>query len=174
MRALFERFGWPGAGEKSFEGLDVCTVVGLMHDCAREESDERLLQLAGESGMEIIPRMRDCPMLAHGIAAGVMTRSLVGDVPRGWIEAMAWHTLGSMRMGYTGLCLFCADFTEPGRRYLTDTQRRGYWDRDSLEAVCSAVLDDRIAHWRSRGFVPDTCSLQLQDFLHSGGKMERN
>jgi HD superfamily phosphohydrolase YqeK len=56
------------------------------------------------------------------------------------LHAIRHHTLGDPGFGPIGLILFVADFCEPGRRHLSDADRRRILGESSLEAMARDVL----------------------------------
>jgi HD superfamily phosphohydrolase YqeK len=172
MRALFEQFGFPETSLLSYHGMDVSDVVGLMHDAAREYSDSELLRFASAHSLALAPEMVAVPVLSHGVVAHGLALELIGsDIPLPWLDAMDWHTTGNVKMGYIGMALFIADFIEPGRTFLDDAKRREYLGHDDMNQTASAILDDMIAHWKSKGIVPSESSSVLQKFFHDGGRI---
>lgn len=174
MSFLFDEFGPPTRGAESYEGMGVAEVVGLMHDAAREYSDERIMQYVSEHRILMPEEFSRVPVLAHGFVAHGMMQEMIGDVPSSWLSALDWHTTGNVSMGYIGMVLFVADFIEPGRRFLDDEQRKRYLSKGDLNIAASAILDDMIAHWQSKGIVPSLSSVELQRFLHDGNRIEKD
>lgn len=172
MHRLFERFGQPEDGQRSFMGMEAADFVGLMHDAAREYSDAHILRFVAERGLRLPAEMQEMPMLAHGMVAHHLALELVSEnLPPSWLTAMDWHTTGNIRMGYIGLALFIADYLEPGRVFLDDARREVYLDHDDMNGVAEAILDDTISHLRSKGINPSASSLELQGFFKAGMKI---
>lgn len=172
MGRLFGKFGLPQDVPVTYNGMDVASVVGLMHDVSREYPDAELLSYVREHGYKTTVEELEFPVLLHGMVSAGVTRELLGaSVPEAWLKAMECHTTGSIDMGYVGAALFVADYLEPTRTFLDDEKRRQYLDHDDLSQVASAVLDDMVAHWATKGITPSASSLELQKFFHGGNKI---
>ncbi|KJS17326.1 MAG: hypothetical protein VR69_05755 [Peptococcaceae bacterium BRH_c4b] len=105
-------------------------LAGLLHDCARDRSDEELLSLAGEYGINISFVESRCPLILHGPVGAALCRDRFGVDDKEVIRAVALHTTGSPEMSLLEKVVYIADKIEPGRRYdgvavLREAARRG-------------------------------------------------
>ncbi len=78
------------------------------HDALKDATDSELTALVGDAPFEV-------PML-HGPAAAVMLER-EGERRRNVLDAIRYHTVGSLDWERTGQALYMADFLEPGRRF---------------------------------------------------------
>lgn len=172
MERLFDRYGWPPEDLRTFRGLGVCSVVGLMHDAGRELSDGEILAYARSRGLPLDEEMARTPVLAHGVVGHGLTLEILGpDVPGAWLKAMDFHTTGKVGMGWIGMALFIADYLEPGRRFLDQAKRNSYLQPHDMNMVACSILSDSIAHWREKGYVRSRNSEALAAFWRRGGRM---
>jgi HD superfamily phosphohydrolase YqeK len=120
-------------------------AAGFLHDVLREAAAETLRPLVPEP-------LRDLPAGAlHGPAAAERLAA-EGVTDTHLLRAVAYHTLGHPDFDDLGKALYCADFLEPGRSYLTD-EHTSLRDRvpDDLDAVTREVARERILHLLGRG-----------------------
>jgi 2-amino-4-hydroxy-6-hydroxymethyldihydropteridine diphosphokinase len=83
--------------------------AGRLHDALRDAPESRLRALAGElPGFSVD--------MLHGPAAAAYLESH-GEIRRGLIEAVRFHTVGSSQWSRTGKALYMADYLEPGRKF---------------------------------------------------------
>ena len=121
------------------------TSVGYLHDALRDAEPETLRP-------SVPPTLRTLPgPVLHGPAAAEKLR-VDGVIDGELLEAVAWHTVGSARLGRLGRALYCADFLEPGRAFLPEwrAELRTRLPGD-LNAVTREILQARIQHVVDRG-----------------------
>ena len=123
--------------------------AALLHDVARELSDEEILRLAG-SRYELVPEERKNPVLLHGKAAAAMIARDLGIEDEEILEAAACHTTGCPGMGPIARVVFLADYIEPGRKHLDEAFRERVLHSDPAEGMI-LVLDREIAHLEGKG-----------------------
>jgi len=81
--------------------------------------------------------LRDAPLkdlMAHGPAAAARA-ARDGELDRGVLDAVRYHTVGHAAWDDVGRMLYLADFLEPGRAF----------DRDGRRALAQRVPDERDA-----------------------------
>ena len=83
--------------------------AALWHDALRD-ADE--MSLRAETG-----DLHSPAGLLHGPAAALRLEA-AGESRTGVIEAVRWHTVGSMAWDRVGRALYMADFLEPGRGFM--------------------------------------------------------
>lgn len=129
------------------------TDAGSWHDALRDADEPRLRAMTGDL-------QRPFGML-HGPAAATRLRD-EGEERIDVIEAIRWHTIGSVAWTRTGRALYMADFLEPGRSFM-QTDRRFLAERvpEAFDEVFRQVVRVRI-EWALRegkGLAPETVSL---------------
>ena len=101
---------------------DDLQAVGLGHDIARSWSEERLRsyivkhEIALYPGEEAVVDLLHAPVGAHLLK----TMGYNKDV----VQAIRYHTLGSIEMGALGFVLFASDYLDPNRTFLTEEDRK--------------------------------------------------
>lgn len=127
-------------------------ALGYLHDALREVEPEELRP-------HVPPAFSQLPgLLLHGPAAAERLR-IEGVEDGEFLNAVAFHTLGSPGLRLMGRALYAADFLEPGRDLLNEwraTLRARM--PTGLEEVVRDVLGARIAHLvdRSSTLRPET------------------
>jgi predicted HD superfamily hydrolase involved in NAD metabolism len=100
-------------------GVDVgdAELAGLLHDYARDESQESLLRLADELGVPTIPFEREHPYLLHACVGSAMARKDLPGVGEAVLSAIAVHTVGGLPMSDLDRVVYLADMIEPARTF---------------------------------------------------------
>lgn len=146
--------------------------TGIFHDAYRYMDGPELLKISEEGGVDISPEERANPMLLHGAVAALRFPSVAGECPSSWLTAIRHHTLGSVDMGIIGAALYIADYTEPGRKHITNEERTRIYTKRTLEEMVLAILyrEKQYAEEISRPMAGR--SIALAAFLEEGGRFE--
>ncbi|MBM7855688.1 putative HD superfamily hydrolase involved in NAD metabolism [Desulfohalotomaculum tongense] len=92
-------------------------LAALLHDCARDYTDEQLLQLAHRFNLKIDQIQESLPAMLHGPVGAELAKQKFGVRDEEVLQAIAVHTFGAVNMSDTAKILMLADATEPGRKY---------------------------------------------------------
>ncbi len=119
-----------------------------LHDALRDAPEEELTRWA--------PSMTGAVELRHGPASAARAKA-EGEVDRGVLDAVRYHSVGLAEWDMVGRVLYCADFLEPGREF--DVERRAeladLFPRD-VRTVLRQVASSRVRHAIKRGWsLPD-------------------
>lgn len=158
---------------KTWCNFDAARFCGLAHDMAREMDDASILSYCKENGVTLTQEEVKAPVLAHGKVSAHIAMKLCGNYPSSWMRAIEVHTTGCSDMDSLALALFCADFIEPSRRFMTDERRSYYLSSPTLQACSYRILCDMIDHWVACGFASvSSGSLAMKAHLESLGADE--
>ena len=139
-------------------GLDThkAYFAGLSHDIAKEKKDNEILNLAEKyQGHNILDEERKLPHLLHGRAAAALLNGELGIVDRDILESVTWHISGHEEMTDLDKIIYCSDYLEPGRKFLTELFRKEALS-SSLDNCVKLVLLDILKHRLSCGLKPST------------------
>jgi 2-amino-4-hydroxy-6-hydroxymethyldihydropteridine diphosphokinase len=99
---------WATALNVSHDERRAWIDAGRYHDALKDAPDAELRALVGDVAYE--------PQMLHGPAAAArMERD--GETRQGLLDAVRYHTIGSLEWDRTGRALYMADFLEPGRSF---------------------------------------------------------
>jgi len=167
LEYLFERYGTNNEIIKT-ENYDAASFLGLVHDWAREYTQNQLYDFCRKENIKLDEDEKRVIVLSHGLVASSIARERCLSVPESWLKAIDEHTCGSVDMGYLGLALFVADFTEENRSFLTKEDREKFHSYKSLNEVGNSVLLSMMNHWQSKGIVPSLKSRELKKYWNDG------
>jgi HD superfamily phosphohydrolase YqeK len=175
VKACIERIiGQYGEGGSIMRhgSLDAPCFLGLMHDSSREDSFESVLETCRKAGFELNSYELANPVLNHGYVASYKAGLYCPDVPISWCKAIECHTLGSMDMGYLGAALYCADYLEEGRPFLTQDQRASFFrEAQDLHQLFEKVFYARLEHSRSKYNTASPNQLAIEAALARGERL---
>lgn len=111
-------------------------LAGLLHDLARELSEEQLLLIAQQHQLKI-PKN---PILLHGEIGRILTQEHLAINDPDILNAIANHTLGRKEMGLLEKIIFIADFIEPERNFTEAKKIRETAKIDLNKAVAQKAV----------------------------------
>lgn len=99
-------------------GADVekAQFAGLVHDVCKDETKDRLLQMAGDFAIILTKSERLCPKLWHAIVGAAYVRKyLTGDIEI--IDAVRYHTTAKADMSLLEKVVYVADCISADRDF---------------------------------------------------------
>jgi predicted HD superfamily hydrolase involved in NAD metabolism len=135
-------------------------LAGLLHDLAREWPESEMLRVALFDGQGMSDFELSLPLLLHGRAAAWVLEHTYAITALDVLEAVRHHTLGKHGMGNIAKIVFCADYLEPGRKYMSQSFRRSTHVLSLNDLLCACVQ-----HAQDRGKMPALQTLELVESL---------
>ncbi|MDI6605286.1 MAG: bis(5'-nucleosyl)-tetraphosphatase (symmetrical) YqeK [Thermoanaerobacteraceae bacterium] len=122
-----------GADEKK------AAIAGLLHDCAKNLTDEELLKLAVRFYIPLNDVLRHSVSLLHGPVGACLLKEYFGIDDEDIKKAVALHTTGDINMSLLDKIIFLADYIEPGRNFDGVEVLRKAAEEDINKAVIMAL-----------------------------------
>lgn len=138
--------------------------AALLHDCAREFSNEDLVATAEEWRLPVREVDRRSPVLLHGKLAVVIGERELGLSEPAVLSAVRWHTAGHPEMTLSDKLFYLADVTEPTRQYAWVAGLRALAHEDVDQAVLMAI-GINTDHLDRTGRTVDPDTYELRDLL---------
>ncbi len=92
-------------------------LAGLLHDCARELSPEKLLLEAYRFGIAVDCIQKSYPKLLHGLVGKMRAKNTYDIDDPDILEAIEVHTMGKPGMGNLAKIIYVSDTIEPARSF---------------------------------------------------------
>lgn len=92
-------------------------LAGLVHDCAREYSLEKLLLLSKEFGIVFSDIEKNVPVLIHPLVGAEIAKKEFNIDDKEILNAIKIHTTGSCNMSVLDKVVYLADCLEPTKKY---------------------------------------------------------
>jgi len=124
-------------------------LAGIAHDMCKSMGERELVRLARADGGGSSKLEKEKPSLLHARAAAVLVRRKYGITDDDILEAIRCHTTGSRDMGSLAKAVYVADKIEISRHGV-DPALRNMSQNADLDTLFKAVLDNTVAHLRSR------------------------
>ena len=121
-------------------------IAGLLHDCAKCMSDEKLLKLSEKENIEVTDVERRNPYLLHA-KVGAMLASKEYDIDDEEIlDAITFHTTGRPGMTDLDKIVFVADYIEPGRDKAPNLAKVRKLAFEDLDGAVRRILKDTLKY----------------------------
>ena len=134
-------------------GVDLyqAEVAGLLHDCAKQFSNQELIKLCGKEGVELTEDMLKAPQVIHSVYGAEYARRGFGIEDKEILSAIYYHTLGRPEMSTLEAIVFVADYIE-ARRYkaarLPEIRKLAFID---LDRAVYEINEDTISYLEESG-----------------------
>ena len=139
-------------------------LAALIHDCAKNLEDNKLIQLIKSKSMKIDGISKRSPQLLHGLAGAILAKDNMGIEDEEILEAVTYHTTGKKRMSSLEKIIYLADYIEPNRNFPGVEDLRKTALRDLDEAVLMA-LEGTIKYVISKGELLHPDTIKARNYL---------
>ena len=95
--------------------IEDAEVAGLLHDCAKQLSDEKRLSVCLQNNIPVSEIEYRNPFLLHGKVGAFYAREKFNIQSEDIHNAITYHTTGRPRMSMLEKIVFVADYIEPRR-----------------------------------------------------------
>lgn len=130
-------------------------LAGLLHDCAKCLSDEKLIKICEKNQLPITETERKLPFLLHGKAGGYLAEKKYGVQNREVIDAIVNHTTGREGMGLLEKIVFVADYIEPGRKHAANLEELRRLAFQDIDKAMLRILEGTLTHLKATGYAID-------------------
>lgn len=138
--------------------LEKAELAGLLHDCAKGDSDEELLKKCKKQKLPLTEEECKAPAVLHAKYGEWLAKHEYGVEEKDVLEAIRWHTTGKPEMSLLEKIVFTADYIEPRRNNGVDlTFLRALAFRDLNECVYR-ILENTLEYLKRKGRFVDSCS----------------
>lgn len=144
-------------------------LLGLLHDCAKCYSDEELLRLCEEKGLEISEAQKKAPYLLHAKFGGWLAWHEYGIRDKEVCRAIAWHTTGKPAMNLLEKIIFVADYLEPGRTQAPHLKILRSLMETDLDMTIVLILQDTLQYLRNTGMEIDPMTEMTYRAMNADG-----
>lgn len=130
-------------------------LAGLLHDCAKCLSDEKLIEICEKNQLPMTETERKLPFLLHGKVGGYLAEKKYGVQNREVIDAIVNHTVGREGMGLLEKIVFVADYIEPGRKHAANLEELRQLAFQNLDRALLRILEGTLTHLKTNGYAID-------------------
>ncbi|MBP3940456.1 MAG: bis(5'-nucleosyl)-tetraphosphatase (symmetrical) YqeK [Christensenellaceae bacterium] len=96
--------------------LEKAELAALLHDIAKHEPDDKMLQAAKEMHFPLEEAYLETPNLLHGVMSAKIAKDEFGIDDEDILNSLIYHTAGRENMSLLEKIIYLADIAEPGRK----------------------------------------------------------
>ncbi|WP_392486610.1 bis(5'-nucleosyl)-tetraphosphatase (symmetrical) YqeK [Haloimpatiens sp. FM7315] len=97
--------------------MNKARIAGLIHDCAKNLSDEKLLDLVKKEKFKLDEVTKNNLQLLHGFAGAIIAKNIMKVEDLDILNAIKCHTTGKENMSILEKIIYLSDFIEPSREF---------------------------------------------------------
>jgi len=144
--------------------VDKASIAGLIHDCAKDFSDQELLKMAEQYGIEINDVCKNQPGLLHGPVGAYVARDEFMIEDEEILRSITYHTTGCENMSMLDKIIYIADYIEPGRDFPGVEVLRDVTYKNIDNGILMA-LDSTIKYVIERGQLIDILTIRARNYI---------
>lgn len=146
------------------ENVDDARLAGLLHDCAKHLSDERMLELAHKYNLDISKVEKDNPFLLHGKIGALIAQKKFEVEDENILNAIRYHTTGRPGMSVLEKIIYISDYIEPNRNFRDNLNRVRTLAFQDINTCLVKILADSLESLKERNMPIDSVTALTYDY----------
>jgi len=142
-------------------------MSGLLHDVARDMTDEQLLAAAEQYRIPMDPVKRSNPLILHAEVGACFAREEWQITDAQILEAMTRHTIPEPDMSDLAKLIYLADICEPNRRWWPGREILIRLAEQDLDQAMTFGLSETMEYLQEKGEVPHPHTLQVLEYFRN-------
>ncbi len=155
------------------ENVEKAKLAALVHDCAKNMSDEEILSMVKSHKIEIDSTCKESPQLIHGAVAAIIAKEKMGIDDEEVLNAVTYHTTGRTNMSMLEKIIYISDYIEPLRNFPGVEVLRKVACED-LDRALLMSFDNTIKFVIERGQLIHMDTIKGRNFIISQLKNSKN
>ncbi len=143
---------------------DKAEIAGLLHDCAKSMSADKMEQLCRKAGLEIAPMEKGNTALLHSKAGSVLAKTKYGITDVDILNAIRCHTTGRPEMTLLEKIIFISDYIEPGRTQAPRLDRIRAMAFSDIDEALRMILRDTLDYLETTNKEIDPLTQKTYDY----------
>lgn len=133
------------------EDIKAARVAGVLHDCAKCYTEEKLLAACKKNHLEISDVEKRNPFLLHGKVGAIFAKEKYEIDDPNILNAISYHTTGREDMSLLEKIIFIADYIEPGRKQASNLQEIRELAFQNIDDCMIRILGDTLEYLKKSG-----------------------
>ncbi len=130
--------------------LNKAELAGILHDCAKHYSAEKLIKACEKNKIPITDSERKSPFLLHAKVGALLAADKYGVTDNEVLEAIRWHTTGKPAMTMLEEIVFVADYIEPGRNNAPNLDTLRQLSFENIDEAVLAILQQTLDYLKGK------------------------
>jgi len=139
-------------------------LAGLLHDCAKNLSDEELIRECKKYSLPITEAEMKAPYLLHAKVGAVYAKEKYGVADEDVLNAITFHTTGRPGMSKLEKIVYVADYIEPNRRPIPMLDKARELAYEELDEAVIFISKRILEYLKSKGAFIDPLTQETYDY----------
>ena len=140
------------------------SIAGILHDCAKNLSDEELLSYSKQYQLPVSEIEARCPFLLHGKVGAAIAKDQYHITDSEIIDSILYHTTGRPDMSLLEKIIFTADYIEPYRRPLPRIDEIRWMAYTNLDRAVLIILKNTLNYLEQSKAEIDTMTVDTYHY----------
>lgn len=147
-------------------GYDIkkARLAGILHDCAKDLSDEELLEASRTYQLSVSEIENRCPFLLHAKVGAVYADRFYGIKDQEILNAIKYHSTGRPAMTLPEKIVFTADYIEPYRKPLPRIDEIRKASYENLDLAVLMILENMLEYFKKTAAEIDTTTIDTYEY----------
>lgn len=151
---------------------ETALLAGLLHDCAKCYSDQKLINICQKNNVELTETELKNTALLHGKAGAVVAKRKYKIEDEDILNAIKYHTTGRPNMTVLEKIIYVADYIEPGRKQVPNLSSLRKLAFQNLDAALIQILENIVNYLKSDGKETDPSTEKTYEYYLNLQKSE--
>lgn len=151
---------------------ETALLAGLLHDCAKCYSDQKLINICKKDNVELTETELKNTALLHGKAGAVVAKRKYKIENEDVLNAIKYHTTGRPNMTVLEKIIYVADYIEPGRKQVPNLSSLRKLAFQNLDAALIQILENIVNYLKSDGKETDPSTEKTYEYYLNLQKSE--
>ena len=143
---------------------DTALLAGLLHDCAKCYSDEKMFSLCSKNNVSFSVTESKNTALLHGKVGAIIAYKKYAVDDETILNAIRYHTTGRPEMTLLDKIIYVADYIEPGRKALPNLSEIRKLAFQDLDAALIMILENILNYLESCGKETDPATRETYEY----------
>jgi len=144
--------------------IEQAFLAGILHDCAKCISDQKLLEKCEQNNIIISEFERECPYLLHSKLGAFFAKSKYSVENQDILNAILYHTTGKPNMSMLEKIIFVADYIEPSRFKASNLDKIRKISFENIDNAVFFILKETIDYLTKTNSPIDPTSIETYDY----------
>ena len=144
--------------------IDQAFLAGILHDCAKCISDQKLLEKCGQNNIVFSDFERKNPYLLHSKLGAFYASNKYEIKDQDILNSIIYHTTGKPNMSMLEKIIFVADYIEPSRFKASNLDKIRKISFENIDNAVFFILKETIDYLTKTNSPIDPTSIETYDY----------
>lgn len=139
-------------------------LAGLLHDCAKQLTDDKRIELCQKYDLPMSQIEMDNPFLLHGKVGKLIANKKFGITDEDILNAICFHTTGRPAMSLLEKIIFVSDYIEPNRKEAPNLIALRKLAFEDIDLCVVKILEDTLQYLNGKKAAIDPATQITYDY----------